>query len=235
MWRRLRVRPRYCRHSRIPVLPPPAPWPTGKSLVLLGIHPTASEPTPQEAWESLVARITYLFSEKFLTSLHPLIGHLGGTLWRKGDLCGSIPVSVIAVYDTKLFNLCKCINPAVESNPLLVNLYIMRAATKLYEFLSTSVQHLWLKKKSPYPQDMTESLVMQTSIPECIQVSAAKIPSSMEKPIETVTLHVSAKEYYLDIIAKELGLEDASYVLISSFKNFLHSFQELHSKILVSA
>ncbi|KAI9122496.1 hypothetical protein K1719_006336 [Acacia pycnantha] len=185
------------------------------ALEKLGIHPTASEPTPQEAWESLVARITYLFSEKFLPSLHPLIGHLGATLCRKGDLCGSIPVSVIAVYDTKLFNLCKCINPAVESNPLLVNLYIMRAATKLYEFLSTSEQHLWLKKKSPYPQDITESLIIQTSMPECIQVSAAKIPSSMEKPIETVTLHVSVKEYYLDIIAKELGLEDASYVLIS--------------------
>lgn len=152
---------------------------------------------------------------QFLTSLHPLSGHLGATLWRKGDCCGSIPVSVMAVYDTKLFNLCKCIDPVVESNPLLVNLYIMKAATKLCGFLSTSEQHLWLKKQSPYPQDITESLMMQSSMLECIQVSAAKIPSSMEKPIEAVTLHVSAKEYYLDIIAKELGLEDSSYVLIS--------------------
>lgn len=30
----------------------------------LGIHPRATEPTPQEARESLVARITFLFSEK---------------------------------------------------------------------------------------------------------------------------------------------------------------------------
>ncbi|XP_028759336.1 small RNA 2'-O-methyltransferase [Neltuma alba] len=185
------------------------------ALEKLGIHPTASDLTPQEAWESLVARIAYLFSEKFLTSLHPLCGHLGATLWRKGDLCGSIPVSVIAVYDTKLFNLCKYINPAVESNPLLVNLYIMRAATKLSGFLSTSEQHLWLKKQSPYPQDISESLSIQAGMLECIQVAAAKIPSSTEKPIETVTIWISAKDYYLDIIAKELDLEDASYVLIS--------------------
>ena len=154
---------------------------------------------------------------QFLTSLHPLSGHLGSTLWRKGDLCGSIPVSVIAVYDTKLFNLCKCINPLVESNPLLVNLYIIRAATKISGFLSTCEQHLWLKKQSPYPQDVVESLVLQAGMPDCIQVAAAKIPSSMEKPIETVTLHISAKEYYLDIIAKELGLEDASFILISRY------------------
>lgn len=38
-------------------------WPID-TLMQLGIHPTASEPTPQEAWESLAARITYLFSEK---------------------------------------------------------------------------------------------------------------------------------------------------------------------------
>ncbi|KAJ1386436.1 hypothetical protein SESBI_40799 [Sesbania bispinosa] len=50
---------------------------------------------------------------------------------------------------------------------------------------------------------------------ECIQVAAIRIPSSMEKPVEAVTLHISLREYYLDVVANELGLEDAANVLIS--------------------
>ncbi|KAF7842437.1 small RNA 2'-O-methyltransferase isoform X1 [Senna tora] len=185
------------------------------ALEQLGIKPMTTDPTPQEAWESLVARITYIFSEKFLSSLHPLSGHFGATLWREGDLCGSIPVSVLSVYDTKLSNLCKYINPKVESDPLLVSLYIMKAARKLSGFLSTSEQHLWIKKLSPFPQEVTESLMTQTVLPECVQVAATRVPCSMEKHVEAVTLQISAREYYLDVIAKDLGLEDANNVLIS--------------------
>lgn len=45
----------------------------------LGIHLTASDPTPQEAWESLVARITYLFSEK-----------VGILIGLRSDLCKKV-------------------------------------------------------------------------------------------------------------------------------------------------
>ncbi|XLR27128.1 hypothetical protein S83_055028, partial [Arachis hypogaea] len=54
---------------------------------------------------------------EFLSSLHLLSGHMGAILQRKGDLCGSLPVSVLAVYDAKLGSLCKYIDPEVESNP----------------------------------------------------------------------------------------------------------------------
>lgn len=92
---------------------------------------------------------------------------------------------------------------------------MMRAATKLSGFLSTSEHHLWIKKLSPYPQEIIESLMTDSGLPECIQVAAIRIPSSTEKYVEAVTLHISAKEYYLDVIAKELGLEDATNILIS--------------------
>ncbi|MCI07670.1 small RNA 2'-O-methyltransferase-like, partial [Trifolium medium] len=49
----------------------------------------------------------------------------------------------------------------------------------------------------------------------CIRVEAIRIPSSMEKHVEAVTLCISLREYYLDIIANELGLEDDANVLIS--------------------
>ncbi|KAI4299718.1 hypothetical protein L6164_033149 [Bauhinia variegata] len=181
----------------------------------LGINTRMIDPTPQEAWESLVARISHLFSDKFLSCLHPLSGHIGAALQRKGDLCGSIPVSVIAVYDPKICNLCKFINPAVESYPFLVILYIMRASMKLSEYLATSERCLWIRKQSPYPQEIIESLMTEGISLEDIQVAAIRIPSSVEKYVEAINLHISSKDYYLDMIANELGLEDASSVLIS--------------------
>ncbi|KAK7399754.1 hypothetical protein VNO78_10943 [Psophocarpus tetragonolobus] len=180
----------------------------------LGICTETIDPTPQEAQESLVARIAYIFSEKFLICDHPLSGHIRATLRRKGDLCGLVPISVIAGYDAKLLSLCKCINLEVESNPFLIISYIMRATANLGQFLAT-FEHLWIRRLSPYPQDIIESLMQENGSQECIQVSAIRIPSSYEQSIEAVTLHISLKEYYLDIIANELGFEDAAHVLIS--------------------
>ncbi|KAK7319314.1 hypothetical protein RJT34_04033 [Clitoria ternatea] len=181
----------------------------------LGIRTEAIDPTPQEAQRSLVARIAYLFSDNFLMCDHPLSGHIRATLWSKGDLCGSLPITVIAVYDAKLISLCKCINPEVESAPFLVFSYIKKATAKFCEFLTTSEQNLWIRRKNPYPQDILESFMVEDVSQDCIQVAAIRIPSSVEQSIEAVTLHISLKEYYLDIIADELGVEDAANILIS--------------------
>ncbi|KAL2343697.1 hypothetical protein Fmac_004982 [Flemingia macrophylla] len=183
----------------------------------LGICPEIIDPTPQEAQESLVTRLAYIFSEKFLIcDDHPLSGHIRATLWREGNLCGLVPLSVIAVYDAKILSLCKFINPEVESNPFFIISFIMRAAANLNQFLATSEQHLWIRRKSPYPQDIIESLMKEDGdSQECIQVAAVRIPSSVDQSIEALTLHISLKEYYLDIIAKELDFEDATNILIS--------------------
>ncbi|XP_027920805.1 small RNA 2'-O-methyltransferase isoform X1 [Vigna unguiculata] len=181
----------------------------------LGICSETIDPTPQEAQESLVARIAFIFSEKFLLCDHPLGGHIRATLWRKGDLCRSIPISVLAMYDPKLLSLCKCINPDVESNPFLVISHIKSATANLYQYLATSERHLCIRRLTPYPQDIVESLMKEHSSLECIQVAAIRIPSSVEQSIEQVTLRISLREYYLDVIANELGLEDAANVMIS--------------------
>lgn len=149
---------------------------------------------------------------------HPLSGHIRATLRRKDDHCGTLPISVVAFNDAKIFSLCKCINPEVESNPFLVISYIVRATTKLSGFLPTSEQHLWIRKQSPYPQDIIESLMNEAGSEESIQVAAIRIPSSMEKSVEAVTLHISSREYYLDIVANELGLEDGASVLMSRYE-----------------
>lgn len=67
---------------------------------------------------------------------------------------------------------------------------------------------------------------------ECIQVEAIRIPSSMEKHVEAVTLCMSLREHYLDIIANELGLEDGANVLISRYDVFTKNFRKLDNCFL---
>ncbi|CAI0545522.1 unnamed protein product, partial [Linum tenue] len=54
-----------------------------------------------------------------------------GASRRAGDLCGSVPSSVFATFDTKLSNICKSLNPKVDSNPFLALPIITSAATRL--------------------------------------------------------------------------------------------------------
>ncbi|KAA8519342.1 hypothetical protein F0562_013598 [Nyssa sinensis] len=188
------------------------------ALEKLGVHPTTDIPTVQEAWDDLVARLSYLFSNGFISSLHtphPLSGHLRAALRREGHLNALIPVSVIAVYDTRLNTLCKYINPEVESNPLLVMSLILRAA-RLCVSVCTSEEQLSIKRQHPYPSEIIDSIVNQQScLPESILIEAICIPYSVEKTIEPLALTVFSNGYYMDVIARELGVTDASKVLIS--------------------
>uniref|UniRef100_A0A5B6YQG9 Small RNA 2'-O-methyltransferase n=2 Tax=Davidia involucrata TaxID=16924 RepID=A0A5B6YQG9_DAVIN len=186
------------------------------ALEKLGIHPTTSNPTAWEARDELVARLSYLFSNKFLSSLHPLSGHFRAAFQRRGHLTGLVPVSVIATYDVKLSTLCKYIDPEVESNSLLVMSLILRAAARLRGSVSTSEEQLSMKRQDPYSPEIIDSVVNQQScFPECIWIEAIRIPYSVEKTVEPLTLTVSSNGYYMDVIAQELGVTDASKVLIS--------------------
>jgi hypothetical protein len=153
---------------------------------------------------------------KFLSTLHPLSGHLRAALEREGDLNGLVPVSVMVVCDSKLGNICKCINPKVESNPFLVIPLIMRAATRLSGLVATSEGQLSIWRQNSYPPEIIESSVNQQSgSPQSTSVEAIRIPCSLEKDVELVTLDISSTGYYLDVIAKNLDLADAAKLLIS--------------------
>ena len=155
---------------------------------------------------------------KFLSALHPLSGHFKAALRRVGDLNGSVPASVIAICDGKPSNLCKIINPTVESHPFLVISYIMRAAAGLPELVVSPEGELSIRKKDPYPPDVIESSVSpQSSVAESITTMAIYIPCSPGKAVEPVILNISSTGYYLDVIAQKLGLSDANKVLISRY------------------
>lgn len=186
------------------------------ALDKLGLSTTSDNPSETDPLEDLVSRLTYLFSTEFLSANQPLAGHFRAALHREGNLCGFVPVSVIATYDANVYNLCKSINPKGETNPMLVMSLILGVASKLPGFLSSSEEKYSLKKGSPCPLEKMQSVDdKQESSIEIIQIEAVKIPHLPAKPIEALTLSVPLNGYYLDIIAGALGLEDASKVLIS--------------------
>ena len=169
---------------------------------------------------------------QFLTSLHPLSGHLKAALQREGDLHGCVPVTVIALLDGKFSSLSKLIDPKVELNPYKVIYYVVKAAARLSGIVDASEEQLWIRRKNPYPPEITDSAERQSDSPGCppeisdsanqqsaspgsFSIEAVYIPCSNEKSIRVVHLNVSSMEYYLDVIANQLGFVDASKVLIT--------------------
>ncbi|KAK3430588.1 hypothetical protein EUGRSUZ_K01946 [Eucalyptus grandis] len=154
--------------------------------------------------------------QKFLASQHPLSCHFKAALSREGDLYGSVPVSVIAVYDGKISSLCKLIDPKVESNPCLVISFVLQAAATLPTLITATEGQLWIRRQNPYPPEVIEPLLLEQSCTlGCVCVQALLIPSSLNEDIKPVTLNVSSSAYYLDVIAQKLGLLDASKILVS--------------------
>ncbi|KAM7256589.1 hypothetical protein ACFE04_012330 [Oxalis oulophora] len=185
------------------------------ALDKLGIHPSTNDPTTEEIWDQIVSRLAYMFSDDFLYSPHPLTGHLRAAFQRHADLCGSLPAFIIAVCDSKLCNLCKSINSRLESNPFLVIPYILRAATKLPNSLVTPKGEFSIQRQNKYPPLILESATQQSDCPANTWLKAIYIPSLLEQDIQPVTLNISSTGYYLDVIARELGLTDANNVLVS--------------------
>ncbi|XP_037493379.1 small RNA 2'-O-methyltransferase, partial [Jatropha curcas] len=186
------------------------------ALKELGINPAVENQTEQDPLDALVDRMKYLFSDEFLQSLQPLSGHLRAILQRDGDLCGSLPASVVAVCDAKSSNLCKLLNPKVESNPFLALSFIMRAAARLSRSGINTKGHLSIQKQIPYSSGTVELLDIQKLVsPDSIRVEAVHIPSSLDKTVQPISLNISLAGYYLDAIAQKLGVADADKVLLS--------------------
>ncbi|PHU25865.1 hypothetical protein BC332_04197 [Capsicum chinense] len=187
-----------------------------KAIQKLGIQPKEDNLSVEQAWDELAGRLSYLFSIEFLSAIHPLSGHFRAALVREAHLNGFIPVAAIAAFDAKINSLCKYISSEMESNHLLVLSLIIEAAKKLADTLLFSEEKLSLKRLTPHPPEIIQSLLKnEPNVPESISISAVRIPSSAEKTVESVTLNTSSGNYYLDVIAKELGVKDASKVLIS--------------------
>ncbi|CAL9192459.1 unnamed protein product [Musa hybrid cultivar] len=183
----------------------------------LGIHSTSAtnDLTPEGASYELVARISGLFTDEFLSSTHPLTGHFGVAFGVMREHFGMIPISAITTCDVKVHNLCKVINSKAESDPLLVSSLILNAARKCSS-LCTATDELWIWKEAPYSPEAIASVINHHSESlGCVQIEALRIPCSIEENVEALTLDVSNEHYYLDLIAQKLNVKDSSRVLVS--------------------
>ncbi|KAL5727335.1 hypothetical protein ACHQM5_000545 [Ranunculus cassubicifolius] len=188
----------------------------------LGLQTAAANPTPQQASDDLISRITRLFSDEFLSSLHPstgphpLTGHLRQASRSDDARNGLVPIPILAACDSKLNILCKYVNPKAESNILLTLELILKAA-RSNSSVAISDGNLWIWKQSPYTQETMKQILDQISDlkEEDISIEAIYIPCSIEKPVISVPLHVLSGGYYMDAIARELGVVDTSHVLVS--------------------
>ncbi|KAI3870367.1 hypothetical protein MKX03_026852 [Papaver bracteatum] len=180
----------------------------------LGIKTGPNELTVEELCDELVTRVSYVFSDEFLPSPHPLTGHLRAALTRRGHLRGLVPASILAACDQKVNNLCKSINRKVETDHLLSIPLIMKAAT-LSGSVATDEGKLWIRKQNQYSPETIEAVTNGNPSAENICVQAIRIPCSLEKPVQPLSLNISSKEYYVDVIAEKLGVADASHVLLS--------------------
>ncbi|CAA0825396.1 Small RNA 2-O-methyltransferase [Striga hermonthica] len=178
--------------------------------VFLGIRLAEYNPTVQEAWDDLGGRIAFMFANEFLSSLNPLSSHLRAVLRREGHQNGCLPVSVIATHDAKISNICKYITPAAEVNSL-----ILKAAAKMTDLVLISDEKLSLKRKTSYPPEIIASLNHESSLSESIAVECIRIPASLGEAVHVLMLNIASTGYYLDVIARELCVADASNVLIS--------------------
>ncbi|KAG9136112.1 hypothetical protein Leryth_003733 [Lithospermum erythrorhizon] len=60
----------------------------------LGIKMRECDPTPEEAWDDLVSRLSYLFSSEFFSTLQPLSGHFRAALQRAGKAVESVTLNI---------------------------------------------------------------------------------------------------------------------------------------------
>lgn len=153
---------------------------------------------------------------KFLSSSHPLVGHIKVALRRVSEHFGMIPMSVIAACDTKVNNLCKVINPRAESDPLLVLSLISWVAAKMSSSIGITCRELWMWKQGCYSTETFESVKNFTSVSaQNTNVEALLIPYLLDRDVETLTLNFSDSPYYMDEIAQKLHVRDPSCIVVS--------------------
>ncbi|CAH2078414.1 unnamed protein product [Thlaspi arvense] len=186
------------------------------ALEEFGIQPRDDAITVEEAWDDIVERIKYIFSDEFVLTGHPLGTHLIATLQRHGDNWTTVPASVIATFDAKIISRCKVINPSADSDPSLVISCVMKAAAKLPDYVDVFPHEASLLRQRPHPLPIVLALATHWGS-KSIEVEAVHVQcqSHGEEVVDSVTLDIPSGRYYLDVIAEKLGLKDSNQLVIS--------------------
>ncbi|KAJ4806377.1 Small RNA methyltransferase [Rhynchospora pubera] len=181
----------------------------------LGIEANEQIPTPEGAFDELIARLNILFTDEFLLSTHPLVGHFRVALKREGSLFGLVPISAIAICDSKVNSICKFIDIHAESDPSLL-LYLISKAAKASTSLLTSDNGFFIQKQNPTLPEATEVLVSsQVCESKNVQTEAVFIPVGLNEEVKGLKIDICEDGYFLDVIANILKTRDPSHILSS--------------------
>ncbi|KAF3332305.1 small RNA 2'-O-methyltransferase-like isoform X1 [Carex littledalei] len=181
----------------------------------LGIEANEQIPTPEGAFDELIARLNILFTDEFLLSTHPLVGHLRVALKREGSLFGLVPISAIAICDSKVNSMCKLIDSRAESDPSLLLSLISKAA-KASTSLSTRENGFLIQRQNPVLPEAMEVLVSsQIGASNNVEIEVVRIPVCLNEEVKRFQINVPEDGYYLDVIAKYLEARDSSHILAS--------------------
>ncbi|XP_051136154.1 small RNA 2'-O-methyltransferase isoform X2 [Andrographis paniculata] len=128
---------------------------------------------------------------------------------------GCVPAVVFGAYDAKIANICKYIINETEVNSQVMIPLILRAATKVTDLELIPDEQLSLKRRIPYPSEILLEAIHESGLQESIPIEVIYIPASFSNAVVPLTLNIAATDYYLDVIAHELDLNEASDLLIS--------------------
>jgi small RNA 2'-O-methyltransferase len=136
-------------------------------------------------------------------------------LKRKDSLFGLLPVSAIAMCDSKVNSLCKFIDSRAESDPSLL-LSLISKATKASTSLSMRADGFLVQRQYPILPEAMESLVSsQIETSNNVQIEVVSIPVGLNEEVKGFKIHVPEDGYFLDVIAKALDARDSSYIVAS--------------------
>ncbi|CAM6105309.1 unnamed protein product [Calypogeia fissa] len=207
------------------------------------LAPTLDVLSVEEKWENLRRRIQETFSDKNVLSYLPLREHFKVAVKRKGSRYGQVPISAVVALDAKINTLCKVIDRKSETDPVYAVAILCKAASictsvkfdcetlciSRIEPFKPEVEQELLQRKQEVSTEVSESM-RQEQVPHlCFR--AVLIPSSVDRAVCSSRIVVEPEQYYMDVLAERIGLEDGSRLAMSRPIGKTHPAMRLYGAI----
>ncbi|KAL3692474.1 hypothetical protein R1sor_006125 [Riccia sorocarpa] len=183
--------------------------------------------TTDEKWESLRSRIVASFTDKGAINYHPLRQHFKAAVRLEGFRYGQVPMSALVALDTKMNSLCKLIDRKAETSPAYAIALLCKAASTCPS-IKIDTDTFCISREDPFPAEIEEELLKTRRFDEelpdspdaevtetALRFRAVHLPCSVNSPAFASDLVVKPGEYYMDVIARELGVKCGGKILMS--------------------
>lgn len=168
----------------------------------------------EEKVAALTERIEAIFSEKVVMSCQPLKEHFRAAMKRKDERSGMVSVAALAALDNRIYSLCKSLHASSDSDPVFAVAMVWEAARR--SPVLTCEQDFLIKKIEPFSsQFQAEFLSSEVQGESFSKFQAVYIPSFEEAMVTNMEIELEPHGYYMDVLAKKLGLEDGAGIMIS--------------------